>query len=69
MCWMWNNLCVCGVLFSENGQLIIVDVNIDIYIYLTIAGYFVPYMVKISTRSYSYITFFEKKAFPLDPGI
>lgn len=62
MCWMWNSLCVCGVLFSENGQLIIADVNIDIY--LTIAGYFLPYMVKISTRSYSYITFLEKKSFP-----
>ena len=64
---MWNSLCVFGLLFSENGQLIIVDVNIDIY--LTIAGYFVPYMVKISTRSYSYITFLEKEAVPWDSGI
>ena len=56
---MWNNLCVCGGLFSENDQLIIVDGKIDIY--LTIAGHFVPYMVKISTRSYSYITSLEKK--------
>ena len=46
---MWNNLCVCGGLFSENDQLIIVDYKIDIY--LTIAGRFVPYMVKINTRS------------------
>ena len=56
---MWNNLCVCGGLFSENDQLIIVDGKIDTY--LTIAGHFVPYMVKISTRSYSYITLLEKK--------
>ena len=64
---MWNNLCVCGGLFSENDQLIIVDGKIDIY--LTNASHFVPYMVKIRTRSYSYITFLEKKAFPLDLGI
>ena len=45
----------------ENDQLIIVDVNIVMY--LTIASYFVPYMVNISTTSYSYICFLRKKAF------
>ena len=60
------NVKKCIVFVTYYSRKIDHDVNIDIY--LTIASYFIPYMVKISTKSYS-LTFLVKETFPLDPGI